>query len=413
MNLLQLTLKNILHRPWQAVLSILLLALGVGLMSVVWQVQEQAGARLQKSIQGIDMVLGAKGSPLQLILSAVLHIDNPTGNIQLSEAERIQKHPLVQWSIPLSYGDSYRGYRVVGTDTSYLGLYGARIERGGLWTHTMEVVLGSEVAKALTFNIGDEFASTHGLSESGHAHEEQLYKVVGILSPSHSVIDQLILCSTASIWAVHQKEPIEEERHEEHEHGDHEHEHTDEDAHQEEPKEITALLVKFKSPAGAIMLPRAINENTSMQAAVPSYQVERLIGLMGIGIKAVQVLAGLILIVSGISVFIGLYNTLRERKYELALLRCYGASPLLLFRLIVQEGLTLSLMGGLIGLLLSRVGLWAFSQIERSANLEFALLSSFDILIIVATIAIGFLASLIPAIQALKVDIGATLQEEG
>ena len=427
MNLLSLSLRNILHRPLQSLLSLLLLALGVGLISSVLSVQQQVEGQLEKNLKGIDMVVGAKGSPLQLILSAVLQIDNPTGNIPLSEANRIRRHPLVKYSIPLSYGDSYQGYRIVGTDTSYISLHGAALYEGELWDEGMEVVAGAEAARSLELSIGDTFLSTHGLGDSGPAHDHQAFTIVGILDWSGSVADRLLLTSTQSVWDIHAKPPPEEHsdkghdheergheghEHEEHDHKEHE-EHAHGEEHREEGREITALLVKFKSPAGAIMLPRAINENTPMQAAVPSYQVNRLLDLLGVGVDALGALALLIMLVSGISVFISLYNALKERLYELALMRTYGASPRQLFRLLLFEGLLLSGLGFILGILLSRLGLLLLSVFAGNAHTLSDSLWTWPLhesLLLIATLGIGLLAALLPALKAVRVDISEALR---
>lgn len=394
MSIFLLSLKNILYRPLQSVLSLLILSLGVGLISTVLQIEKQVEQQLQGNLKGIDMVVGAKGSPLQLILSAVLQLDNPTGNIPLTEANRITNHPLVKYTVPLSYGDNYKGYRVLGTDTAYLSLYGGRLAQGAIWRNDMEVVLGADIARNLGLKVGDHFHTMHGLSEDGHHHDEEAYTIVGVLQPTGTVLDRLLLCSTASVWAVHQKEGQE--------------------VKSIENQSITALLVKFKSPAGMIMLPRLINEKTSMQAAVPSYQINRLLGLMGIGIEALELLAVIIMLVSGISVFISLYNALKERVYELALMRTYGASQWQLSILLLSEGLALIVAGFVLGIAFSRISLWLFtvcssSQYASSLSVEGLLWP--ELWLLAFTLVLGVLSAALPAIKAMRIDISSALQK--
>ena len=167
MNITLLSYRNMVDRPLSTLLSLLLLSLGVGIIGLLIQLDRHIEQQMQSNIRDIDMVVGAKGSPLQLILSAVYHIDAPTGNIDLHEAEQLVKNPLVDFGIPLSFGDSYRGYRIVGTDDSYPKLYGAEIDEGKLWSATLEVTIGTSVAQNLNLNVGDTFVGAHGLVEFG------------------------------------------------------------------------------------------------------------------------------------------------------------------------------------------------------------------------------------------------------
>ena len=293
-------------KPLNLLLSLLLLSLSVALVTFVIQLSQQLDNQLNKNIAPFDMVVGAKGSPLQLVLSAILHIDNPTGNIKLSEANTLQKHPFVKTAIPVSYGDNYKGYRILGTEASYLDQYNAQLQEGKLVEVSFEVVVGNSAASTLGLHIGDQFTSSHGLAASGvEEHDDHPFTVTGILEPTGTVVDQLLITNLESIWDVHNhKEHNEDEDDHDHEgehdkHDDHHHhddesethdEHNEEDhedgethEHEEEHddhKEITALLIKFKSPLGLVQLPRFINENTTMQAALPGFEIQRLVCLL-------------------------------------------------------------------------------------------------------------------------------------
>jgi len=383
------------------------------MVSFIVVISEQLNDRFNRDIRGIDMVVGAKGSPLQLILSAVYQIDNPTGNIPLSEVTRIQHHPLVKWAIPLAYGDSYSGFRIVGTDTLYLSQFKAEIAYGSRWENDMEVVLGSSVAQQLNIGIGEHFHGTHGLQKEGSVHEEMEYQVVGILKQTGSVADRLILTSVSSVWHIHNHEE-EEETDEEHEHL-----HSEEDHHHkvetEFPKEITALLIKFKSPMGMMQLPRFINQKTSMQAALPAIEINRLYSLMGIGFSTMQAIGFVIMCIAAISVFISLLNSLKERRYELALMRSLGASPVKLFGLIIQESLLLCFAGYFVGIVLGRVGMFIISVLaEDQFHFEVSVqsIAPVEAWLLPITLIIGLVASIIPAIQAYRTDISTILKNE-
>jgi putative ABC transport system permease protein len=208
MNLLRLSWKNLTHQPWSTGLSLVLAALGAGLISLLLQLNHQLDQQFQRNLAGIDLVVGAKGSPLQLILSGMYHIDAPTGNIPIAESKAFlnPRHPLIKKAVPLSLGDSHRGHRIVGTTYDFLDLYEAEIAQGKRWEAPLEVVAGAAVADKLGLRLGDTFKSSHGLIEDEdlvHA-DADAFRVVGILKPTGSVADQLLLTSNESLWVVHE-----------------------------------------------------------------------------------------------------------------------------------------------------------------------------------------------------------------
>lgn len=388
MNMIKLSWRNMTGKPLNSALSLLLLILGIGLISFILNARIQVQRQFNRNLEGIDMVIGAKGSPLQLILSAVFHLDNPTGNISLAEAQQVLKNRWVKQYIPLSYGDNYRGYRILGTTKAYVDLYEGSMKSGVFWTGEMEVVLGSAVAEELQLIIGSEFESTHGLESIGSSHEEK-QTVVGILNKTGTVLDQLILTSLESIWHVHGHDA----------------------AANENASEITAALVRFNSPMGIVRMPRQINTKTKLQAALPVFEVNRLMGLIGTGVDILNVLGLGIVIVSGLSVFISLFNAMKTRQYELALMRSYGATQGQLFRMVIYEAMILTGLGLLFGLIFSRIGL-LFVNIYLSPLGAFEGIFNIlpeEILLIGITLLIGLIASLIPAAFAYRTDIPKSL----
>ncbi|MAU62854.1 MAG: hypothetical protein CMC38_00675 [Flavobacteriaceae bacterium] len=404
MNIFKLSIKNIFNKPLSSTISLALLILGIGIISLLLQLNSLIKDQMDNNLKGIDMVVGAKGSPLQLILSSVYHIDSPTGNISLGEAEKISKNRMVGSSIKLLYGDNYKGYRIVGTEKKFIELYKAKIKEGKEWDSSYEVIVGYKVHKKLNINIGDELVSLHGLRETGESHDGEPFKVVGLLEPSNSVIDQLIITSPESVWDIHDTHDHNEDHDEDHDHD-----------HDEDDKEITAMLIKFKSPMNIIQFPRQINENTNLQAAVPSYEISRLFKLFGFGIETLSYLAYIIIIVSGFSLFINLFNSMNERKYEMALIRTLGASRFQLSRMIIFESLILTTLGFILGLLFSRFGvMFVSSLMEESLNYN---LNSFKILIeeywlLGLSVSIGLICSLIPAIRVYQMNISKILADE-
>ena len=443
MNISRLSWQNLISNPLNTTLSLLLMTFGVGIISLLFLLNNQIEQQLQANLRGVDMVVGSKGSPLQLILSSIYHIDNPTGNIPYSEAIKIDNNSLVDLTVPLSYGDSYNGFRIVGTTHQYPELYEMSLKKGRLWSRNLEVVLGSTVAQIHRLKIGDTFYGTHGLIEGGHVHDEYTYEVVGIFNPSYTILDQLILTNTQSVWQVHNHEVIEQgHEHQEcdHEHHncDHEH-HDDEHSHEHhncdhkhhieestvsglelnasisEDAMITSLLVKFKSPIGLIQLPRKINETTNLQAAVPALEISRLTNLLGFGVQTINIIAFIIIIVSGLSIFISLYNSLKKRRYELALMRVHGASKWQLVQLVLQEGIILSVIGTVLGLLISRITLLIITLFAEHkytfSSFQFNLLNE-ELWLLPIALLIGVVASLIPTVLSYNINIPKTLSNE-
>jgi putative ABC transport system permease protein len=412
MNLLALSWKNLLSKPLSLLLSLVLFALGVGLISLLLLVNRQLEEKFEKNLAGINLVIGAKGSPLQLILSSMYHIDAPTGNIPIQEIRPFinPRHPFIKTAVPLSLGDSYKGYRIVGTNSDFFKVYGAETGQGKMFEKTMEAVVGANAAKALDLKIGDTFFSAHGLQDDLEmTHDHASFRITGILKPTGSAADQLILTATQSIWAVHEHDAA-------HQQEDHSNELDIQRPLSDFPeKAITALLLQFKGRnIQTLNMQRSINENTNLQAATPAIEITRLYSLMGIGADALRWLALIIIAVSGLSIFISLYASLKERRYELALMRTMGASPFRLFALIVLEGLLLSALGYLIGIALSHGGmqiLAGFLQDTYRYTFTGKVFLKEELFLLFGAIAVGFAAAVIPALQASNTDIHETLAE--
>ena len=384
--------RNLRAKPLQTALSLALLAFGVGMVSLMLLTEKQVNDAFERNIKDIDLVLGAKGSPLQLILANVYHIDAPTGNILLSEAQKVVRHPYIESGIPLAYGDNHEGYRIVGTEHSYAAHYGVEVAQGKLWEAPFEATLGSKVAQALELTLGDTFYSAHGLTDQTDIHKDKVFTVVGILEPSQSVVDQLILTPMQSIWDVHLKEG---------EVGD------------PSAREITAMLLKKRNPLAVLTIPNTLRES-NMQVALPAIEVNRMTQQFGLGTAALRAIAMLIMALSFASIFISVLDNIRSRRHELALMRTMGGTPRTLYLLLLQEGGLLSLVGTAMGLLLSRMGLWTLSNVvEQQFHYELAemaLLPS-EWMLAAAAIGVGLLASAVPARGSLRLDISQTLRE--
>lgn len=396
MNLPVLAYKNILSKPLGSLLSILLLAMGTGLISILLHADRRIQENLENNLESIDMVVGAKGSPLQLILSAVYHVDDPTGNIPLADARRVMQHPMVGKSVMLAYGDYYEGYRILGTTHQYPEWYSATIAEGRLWEDQMEVCVGHALARKLGLSLGDRFVGTHG-KDAGHVHDDKPYTVVGIFEPVNAVIDNLLLTSIESVWSVHDDDIPEGE---------------DVFSVSSEGKEVTALLVQFRNPIGLIQLPAFVNDQTTLQAAIPVYEISRLMNLLGIGFDGLRFIAWLIIGVSALSILFALLQSLRERRHELALIRSWGAGKSTLFLLLLYEGLLLSWVGYICGILASRLLLWIFATVAPQMELYGIRpywTTREELWLLLAVSILGLLSAALPAWQAVRVNISKTL----
>ncbi|MDP1619093.1 FtsX-like permease family protein [Phenylobacterium sp.] len=430
MTLAGLSLAYLKDRALNTALNILLLTLSVATLVILVLFSSQLSERFARDAQGIDLVVGAKGSPLQLILSSIYQVDVPTGNIPLETVDMLRSDPTVAEVIPLALGDSFRSYRIVGTESAYVTHFGGEMAQGRMFDAPYEAVIGAQVARGTGAGLGQKFEGSHGLAGDGHAHEETPFEVVGILAPTGTVLDRLIVTHVASIWAAHgfgtgPHEDHEEAAHDDHAGHDHEqdgHGHADEAAHDDEPAhhaagaelEVTALLVKYRSSLAAVRLPSFINRQTQLQAAAPAVEMTRLLSLLGIGIDAVRAFAVLLMITSGLSIFVALYSALRQREGDMAMLRVMGARPPAIFGHIVLEGVLLAAAGAILGVIVGH-GVVAFAAATfpqlQDMGLSALRFEPAEAVIVVAAIAMGGLAALVPALKVFRVDIAQTLAD--
>jgi putative ABC transport system permease protein len=404
MNLLKISWSNIKHKPLNTLLSIVLLAFGVGIISMMLLLKSQISEKFDRNIKDIDFVLAAKGSPLQSMLANIYHVDVPTGNIKVSEAKRIIKNPMVAEAIPLAYGDNYEKFRIVGTNEKYPNHYGCTVDQGKLFSAPFEVTIGVAVAQETGLKLGSTFTSMHGYdnaADDADAHHLQVFTVVGIFNRSNTVIDNLILTPVETTWMVH-------EHPENHAAADSA---STDTLHQEPEREMTAYLIKKRNKGAFGMLSKQ-TEDTTMQLANVAVENSRLMNNFGIGLSTITAIAVVIMVISFISIFISLFNSMRERRYELALMRTMGGTRATLFTLIIQEGLLLVLLGYAVGLLLSRLGLLVLSNFMKESfhyGLDNLAINTQELMLLGLTLLVGLLASVIPARQALKIDISKTL----
>ncbi len=398
MNLPRLAWRYLWSQPLVSALNLLLLSLGLAAVSFVLLVSEQIEAGVQRDLAGVDLVVGAKGSPMQIMLAGVFHLDVPTGNIPLSTLEELRRQPLVARAVPLSMGDSLKGFRIIGSRPEYLELYGARLAEGRLWDAPMQAVLGAAVARATGLKTGAQFKGSHGLGETGDEHGDHPYTVVGVLAETGSVLDRLVVTDLASVWKVHEDMHALDE--------------SDRRA-MEESREITLALVSYRSPLAAISLPRWINAQDGLQAAAPALETARLLRMVGAGTEVLRGFGWVLLLAASLSVFVALLHAVRERQGDLAMLRMLGAPPWRVAVLVACEALWLAALACALGLALGH-GLthalgWYLSS-QQSLRISGVWWSVWEWSIPLLALLLALAAAAWPAWRAYRLEVTELLQ---
>ena len=431
---LNFVLLSLRSRFSSTILAVLLTTFGISISIILLQFENHIKNRLNNDGKKIDIVVGAKGSPLQIVLSSIYHIDLPTGNIPFSSLKTISEDPLVEKVIPLALGDNWKNNRIVGTTHEYIEHYGAKLDKGRNWQKVFEVVAGSSVK----INLNQKFSGSHGLLDSNDVYDHGEYRVVGVLKPTGTVLDRLLLTSVKSVLQIHGQDIEDNEQHNhEHEHDKHEHEKhehqldknkhkTDNHDHQSEhmddyvnnnqgfiEPEITSLLITTKSPIANINLPRSINKESQLQAANPAFEITRLSTMLGLGSKSFKLLSIIIMLIAVLSIFTGLASNFENRLRDLAILRAIGYSKVRVFKIISLEGIIIVIFGIIIGLCSSfLVFNFLVDMIAPLNNSNAKFNFSFDIVIIIFLVFLaGLCAAFFPAYKGSKVSVAKQLTQ--
>lgn len=448
MNVLKISWKNILYRPLSSGLSLLLLASGITIILITLLTQHQINEKFENNAGGVDLVIGAEGSRLQSVLCNLYQIDKPTGNINYARTGFARMHPMVEKAIPVSIGDNYKSYRILATTNDYVDLYKGKILKGKLWDKPLESTIGYDIAEKFGLKIGDNFAGGHGLGESIEEHTDQLYTVVGILDKSNTVLDNLLLTSLESVWILHAghdhgsegsfdiiskeehdakkaiKEEVEEHHNHEHHHHEHHHEHEAVDPKDYDAilkgidfktREITAMLIQYKTTRARFTLPGIANNTDGMMAAEPAIEIRQLFELIEPAISIISLMAMVIVFIASASMFIAMLNSLKDRQYEIAIMRTMGASTTKVFTMILIEGFLLAILGYLLGIGISHLGMELFSgYLAETYHYDFTgwIWLNEEWYILAGAILIGIISALYPAIKAYRTDISKTLSNK-
>lgn len=338
-----------------SLLTVIGIGLGVALVCAVLALRHESERALSRDAGLYDLVVGGKGSPLQLVLSSVYHLDSPTGNLPYSDFERLRRDSRVLWVAPVGLGDNFSGYRIVGTEPQFFDLPDRNgkafftFAKGKVFEDRFDVVLGSQVAASTGLGLGDTFFGTHGLVEvpGAEVHRDFPYRVSGILAPTATAQDRAIFGTLESVWEIHETE-------------DRLHSAIQGSAllegHRE--REASAILIRLKTPGLRLWMGDEIRKETDGIAAIPINEILRFQqGIIGPVQQALLFVAAAVVVVSCLTVLVTLHQAAERRRRDIAILRSLGALRREVASLVFAEGLLLTGGGILLGLLLGHGGL--------------------------------------------------------
>ncbi|EGR2711603.1 ABC transporter permease [Vibrio parahaemolyticus] len=404
---IKLAWKSLMNRKATAVLTIMTVAISVILLLGVERIRTQAKDSFANTISGTDLIVGGRSGQVNLLLYSVFRIGNATNNIDWKSYQEFSRHRAVDWAIPISLGDSHKGFRVMGTNHSYFEhyKYGSKqpltFSKGKEFNGLFETVLGSDVAKQLGYQIGSEIIIAHGISDVGFSRHDKLpFKVVGILAPTGTPVDKTVHVSLEAIEAIHvgwesgaRLGPT-----------------PDAKVLQErdfQPKQITAMLVGLKSRIQTFALQRQINNypKEPLSAIMPGVALHELWGMMSVAEQALMAVSGFVVIAGLLGMLSSLLTSLQERRREMAILRAMGARPRHVFSLLISEASLLTAAGivtGVLGLYAILALLQPLIQQHYGINLTLSTISAYEWMLLSFVQCAGIVIGFIPAFRAYR-----------
>ena len=350
-----LALKSLFNRKATAGLTVVSIALAVTLLLGVERIRTEAQNSFTSTISGTDLIIGARSGPVQLLLYSVFRIGNPSNNISWESYKELAALEPIDWTIPISLGDSHRGYRVMGTTSDYFDhfRYGKKqqleFQKGKPFADLYDAVLGAEVAKELGYQLADPIVIAHGAgSVSFVEHDDKPFVVAGVLNPTGTPVDRTIHVSLEGIEAIHidwqggipvqgQTVSAEQAR-----------------TMDLTPSQITAFLVKLKSPMAIFGVQRMVNNyrEEPLTAILPGVALQQLWEITGVAERALMAVSSFVVVVGMLGMLTALLTSLNERRREMAILRSIGARPLHVFVLIIGEAMGITLLGIMLGVVM-------------------------------------------------------------
>ncbi|KIN62669.1 Peptide ABC transporter, permease component [Sulfitobacter noctilucicola] len=407
--IMRLALASLMARALTVGMTVLAIALSVALFLGVEKVRTGAKASFADTISGTDLIIGARSGSVQLLLYSVFRIGNATNNLTWESYQDIAARPEVDWIVPISLGDSHRQFRVMGTTTAFFDRYKYRagqslaVRDGAIMADLFDTVIGADVAKALNYKVGDPIVVAHGLA-SFIEHEDQPFRVSGILEKTGTPVDRTVIVSLEAIEAIHvdwqrgakvpgQSTPTDVIRNME-----------------LEPKAVTAALVGVKSRLQVFGLQRAINEYPAepLLAILPGVALQELWQIVGIAETALVAVSTMVVVTALIGMMATIFSSLNERRREMAIFRAMGARPRVILSLLVLEAALMAAVGAVLGLGLLYGGLVVAQPLVDAAFglwLPIEPPSLRELWVILAVIAAGAIVSMVPAFRAYRMSL--------
>lgn len=387
--------RLLLSRPLQNLLAALVMALSIATAANVMLLAEGIHGAMVQASKPFPMLMGAKGSPNQMVLNTVFLKDQPVGNFSYTMVHELRSNPNVAQAVPLGYGDNYKGYRIVGTERELLELHGVeknaapwlKLEHGKAFSKDYEAVIGAEVAAKTGLKLGDSFTSVHGVVHNvgAKAHDYQKFTVVGILQRAHGPYDSSIIVPMTSIWNMH--------------------------SHGDEKQEVTAVVIVPKGYAQSMALASSYSKNHEVQIIFPSKTVIELFSIMGDLQKLLQSFSMIIMALALLIVGSSLYWFITSSRRDQAIMRALGAGESDIMQLYFKLGMTLICIGGLLGLGLGHLlfaGLGAMLQEHTGLYLAGGFLRQ-ELYLLGSVIFCGAVCSVVPAYLLLRRDVAENL----
>jgi putative ABC transport system permease protein len=409
--LIRLAAHSAWNRRFTLVLMLIAIALSSTLLLGIERVRHDMRDSFSQSVSGTDLVVGARSSPVQLMLYSIFHLGGATNNMGWDSAKKLAANPAVAWTIPLSLGDSHRGFPVLATNDEYFKhfQYGSRqslrFAEGRPFASVFETVLGAEVAQQLQYKLGDHIVLSHGIgSPNLIAHGDKPFVITGILARTGTPVDRTVHIGLDAMEAIHldweggapmrgMSIPAELVK-----------------KFDLTPKTITAMLIGLKNRAAVFGLQRDIaeDEDEALMAVLPGVALDQLWEVVSIGENALLLISALVVVVGLAGLVSSILAGLGERRRELAILRSVGARPLDLFLLLALEGLAVMLCGVLLGVLLLSLGIvlggpLLEAQFGIVLHLDWPTIAELKLL--GAVVAAGFVASLLPGLRAYRLSL--------
>lgn len=409
MGIIRIVYKNLKQRSLSSLLTIFSIMLGVALVISIVLLRQESEEAFNQTATGYELIIGPKGSSLQLTLNTVYQIGVPIQNMPLSVYELLKNDKRVKLAIPYVLGDNFKNFRLIGTvpeiitEFEYKKGFKYKISQGEIFENDLEAVIGSETSERTGLKVGDTFNGSHGVDsyEGAESHDEFRFKVTGILEKTFTPVDHVIFVTMNSIWKIH---------HHETENG------MDTSDSLKSENTVTSVLLKLKNPVYFDLVRRQINDNRyegiNAQAVLPVFEIKQLFDIIGNINSILLVIAYLVIFVAAISILVSLYNSMNERKRDIAIMRSLGATKFTILKIIVMEGALISFTGAMSGVLLGHFVIYIMrNKISDLAgiNISGTAFNIFELYILAGTIILGTFVSVIPALKAYNTDVAKNL----